>query len=125
MTGGDYFTGFRDEGSELRKILYFLENSGIVVIRSERLAKSPNPEFDEISIKNAREISKDIQNKNLKKKMEEWRPNWSQRQWILTLKGKKIVEQEEYLKKLLKEGDALRFFTALKNKIEEKEFFIP
>jgi len=125
MTGGNYFTSFRDEGSETRKILYFLEGKGIVSIQSKSLIESPNPEFDKNSIERVKEISKTVKDKHLKKLFNEWEPSWREYGWILTDKGKKIIEENENLQKLQKEGDALKFFTALKNKVEEKHFFIP
>ena len=125
MTGGNYFTSFRDEGSETRKILYFLEELGIVSIRTRKLKESPNPEFDKDSVKRVKEISKTVKDKHLKKLFNEWEPSWREYRWILTSKGKKIVEKDENLQKLQKERDALRFFKALKDKVEEKHFFVP
>ncbi|KKN31174.1 hypothetical protein LCGC14_0826830 [marine sediment metagenome] len=39
MTGGNYFTWFKEEGSERRKLLYQLEDLGIVELIQERERK--------------------------------------------------------------------------------------
>lgn len=39
MTGGDYFTWFKDEDAESRKILYQLENLGIAKLIVEKNTK--------------------------------------------------------------------------------------
>ncbi len=44
--------------------------------------------------------------------------------WSLTNKCKEIVEKDGHLQKLQRGEDILKFFTALMEKVEEKEFFI-
>jgi len=123
MNGGDYFTWFNEDGSGLRKILYFLENLGIVVIRSRTLGKEDLSKEDQIPKGELKELLEN--NEFARNSWKKGDMRWSERQWILTKKGKAIVEKDENLQRLQKEGDALKFFMALKDKVEEREFFIP
>ena len=45
--------------------------------------------------------------------------------WSLTNKCEKIIKENKHLQKLQKGRNVFKFFTALKEKIEEKELFIP
>lgn len=125
MVGGNYSTWFVDEGKgELRKVLYYLENLGITRVKSKKIKGSINSKLEEDQIKKVRNLAKSVEDKHLKKLLNKWKPSWTEYRWVLTNKGKSLVESNDTLKKLQKEGDALKFFTALKDEIEKKEYFI-
>jgi NAD(P)H-nitrite reductase large subunit len=83
--GGEYITWFREEGSKERRLLYKLENLGIVKLDRKI-------EFID------------------KKKSYHYK-------WILTSAGKKLVDENESLKEMWKNGahnvDVVKFYNAV------------
>jgi len=125
MAGGNYSTGFKDDGKlRLRKILYYLESLGITKVKVKKVKDKIDPKIEKVLIEKVRNLSTATKDKYLKKAFSNWKPSLKEYKWILTDKGKKIVENNETLQKLKKEGDILKFFKALKDEVEKKEFFI-
>jgi len=65
MVGGNYYTWFKDEGAEPRKILYQLENLGIAKIDRKKLKDKGWYEYNWVLTKKGETLVE--KDKNLKK----------------------------------------------------------
>lgn len=94
MVGGNYLTIFRDDGSDTRKIFYALENLGIFTLQRE---------YSEKKVIDGKEVSF---------------YNYS---WHLTVKGQRMIRDNESLEILLSEKDFHRFYEEIKKILSPKE----